>query len=124
MTADGVSVGRITPEEFGFQRCTMAELRGGNAEGNAVIVRAVLSGEKGPKRDVVLLNAAFALMAAGKAATPAGRDQARRRGDRFRPRAGAGGETGGVDQCLSLTCRGALHAPRADAVRPYGNHIS
>jgi anthranilate phosphoribosyltransferase len=49
----------------------MADLRGGNAQGNAGIVRAILAGEKGPKRDVVLLNAAFALLAAGKVATPA-----------------------------------------------------
>jgi anthranilate phosphoribosyltransferase len=48
----------------------MAELRGGNAQGNAVIVRSVLAGEKGPKRDVVLLNAAYALVAASKAETP------------------------------------------------------
>lgn len=71
VTADSVTVGRITPEEFGLQRCSMAELRGGNAQGNAIIVRAVLAGEKGPKRDVVLLNAAYALIAAGKTATPA-----------------------------------------------------
>lgn len=68
--ANGISMERITPEEFGFQRCTMADLRGGNAQGNAAIIRAILAGEQGPKRDVVLLNAAFALLAAGKAATP------------------------------------------------------
>jgi len=70
VTADGVKIGRITPEEFGLPSCTMADLRGGNAQGNAVIVRAVLAGEKGPKRDVVLLNAAYALVAAGKVDTP------------------------------------------------------
>ena len=48
----------------------MAELKGGNAQGNALIVRSVLAGEQGPKREVVLLNAAYALVAAGKAATP------------------------------------------------------
>jgi anthranilate phosphoribosyltransferase len=48
----------------------MDELRGGDAKGNAVIVRSILSGERGPKRDVVLLNAAFALVAAGKVANP------------------------------------------------------
>jgi anthranilate phosphoribosyltransferase len=65
VTAEGVSVGQITPEEFGLQRCPMSALRGGDARGNAVTVRAILAGERGPKRDVVLLNAAFALMAAG-----------------------------------------------------------
>lgn len=67
----GVQVKRITPEEFGLTRCAMEDLRGGNAQGNAKIVRAVLSGEKGPKRDIVLLNAAYALCAAGKVETPA-----------------------------------------------------
>jgi anthranilate phosphoribosyltransferase len=49
----------------------MAELRGGDAAANAAIVRGVLSGEKGPTRDIVLLNAAFGLVAAGKADDPA-----------------------------------------------------
>ena len=70
VTSEGVKLGQITPEELGFQRCTMADLRGGDAQGNAVIVRSVLAGEKGPKRDVVLLNAGYALVAAGKVADP------------------------------------------------------
>lgn len=69
----GIKIDRVTPEQFGFQRCTMADLRGGNAKGNAAIVRAVLGGEAGPRRDVVLFNAAYALLAAGKvAAVPEG----------------------------------------------------
>ena len=48
-----------------------AELRGGDARGNAAIVRGVLAGEGGAKRDVVLLNAGYALAAAGKAASVA-----------------------------------------------------
>jgi anthranilate phosphoribosyltransferase len=59
------------PEELGLSRCSMAELRGGDAVANAAIIRGVLSGEKGPKRDIVLLNAAFGLVAAGKAEDPA-----------------------------------------------------
>ncbi len=51
-------------------RCPMGELRGGDAAANATIVRGVLTGDKGPKRDIVLLNAAYALVAAGKAETP------------------------------------------------------
>src|SRR5512138_2112534 len=69
VTPDGVRLSLFTPEELGFQFCTMDELRGGNAEENAVIVRNVLSGEQGPRRDIVLMNAAFALVAAGRAAT-------------------------------------------------------
>ncbi|NJC88181.1 MAG: anthranilate phosphoribosyltransferase [Desulfuromonas sp.] len=65
VTTQGIGVSHVTPEEFGLQRCLMADLRGGDARGNAVTVRAVLDGEPGPKRDVVLLNAGFALLAAG-----------------------------------------------------------
>jgi len=70
VTPEGISVSVIKPETLGFPSCSMDELRGGDAKGNAVIVRNILSGEKGPKRDVVLLNAAYALVAAGKAANP------------------------------------------------------
>ncbi len=66
VTRDGVTVSTLRPEELGLTLCTMADLRGGDAKGNAVIVRNVLAGEKGPKRDVVLLNAAYGLLAAGK----------------------------------------------------------
>jgi anthranilate phosphoribosyltransferase len=71
VTTQGVNVGHVNPEEFGLQRCPMSALRGGDAKGNAVTVRAVLNGEGGPKRDVVLLNAGFALVAAGVAETVA-----------------------------------------------------
>ena len=63
-----VSTYTITPESVGVARGTLADIAGGNAVENAAIVRAVLDGEPGPRRDVVLLNAAAALMAAGKAA--------------------------------------------------------
>ncbi len=57
----------VTPEEFGLPRATLAEIGGGDATENAGIIRAILSGAKGPKRDVVLLNAAAALVAASRA---------------------------------------------------------
>lgn len=57
----------ITPEDFGFERCTKEDLKGGTPEENAAITRAVLSGEKGHKRNAVLLNAGAALYIAGKA---------------------------------------------------------
>jgi anthranilate phosphoribosyltransferase len=56
----------ITPEEFGMSRATLHDISGGDAVGNAEIIRAVLSGEQSPRRDVVLLNSAAALVAAGK----------------------------------------------------------
>lgn len=56
----------ITPEQYGFTRTTLDELRGGDAEENAKITKSILSGEeKGPKRDVVLMNAGATLYAGG-----------------------------------------------------------
>lgn len=57
----------ITPEQFGFERCTKDDLRGGTPEENAQITRAILSGEKGHKRNAVLMNAGAALYIGGKA---------------------------------------------------------
>src|SRR5271155_1045046 len=57
----------IDPEEFGMKRSTLEDIAGGDATDNAAIVRDVLSGKKSARRDVVLLNAAAALVAAGRA---------------------------------------------------------
>lgn len=59
----------ITPEDFGFQRCTREELKGGTPKENADITLALLKGEKGPKRNAVLMNAGAALYIGGKAET-------------------------------------------------------
>jgi anthranilate phosphoribosyltransferase len=59
----------ITPEEFGRQRAPITALEGGDAVVNAAILRAIFAGESGPRREVVLLNAAAVLVAAGHAAT-------------------------------------------------------
>jgi len=56
----------ITPEQFGFTRGTKDDLKGGTPEENAQITRSILSGEKGIKRDTVVMNAGAALYAAGK----------------------------------------------------------
>jgi anthranilate phosphoribosyltransferase len=56
----------VEPEEFGMKRAPLQEISGGDAAENAAIIRAVLGGEKSARRDVVLLNAAAALVAAGK----------------------------------------------------------
>jgi len=56
----------IDPEEFGMKRATLANISGGDAAENAAIVREVLSGKKSPRRDVVVLNSAAALVAAGQ----------------------------------------------------------
>jgi anthranilate phosphoribosyltransferase len=57
----------ITPEEFGLQPAGIEELAGGDAPQNAATVRNILEGEKSARRDVVLMNAAAALVAAGHA---------------------------------------------------------
>jgi anthranilate phosphoribosyltransferase len=57
----------VEPEEFGMTRATLQDIAGGDAAENAAIIRSILSGEKSPRRDVVLLNAAAALVAAGRA---------------------------------------------------------
>ena len=60
-----VTLGTVEPEDFGLRRCALADLQGGDAAENAAIVRDVLAGKPGPKRDVVLFNAAYALLASG-----------------------------------------------------------
>jgi anthranilate phosphoribosyltransferase len=57
----------VTPEEFGFRRASLSEISGGDAAGNAAIITEILAGKRSPRRDIVLLNAAAALVAAGKA---------------------------------------------------------
>jgi anthranilate phosphoribosyltransferase len=59
---------RVTPEEVGLRRAIGQAVKGGSPEENAAAMRAVLGGEQGPLRDIVLLNSAAALVAADKAA--------------------------------------------------------
>ena len=59
----------ISPEDFGFERCTKADLVGGTPEENAKITLAILNGEKSHKRNAVLMNAGAALYIGGKAET-------------------------------------------------------
>ncbi len=58
----------VTPEEFGVARAPLESIRGGTASENAALIRRILGGEAGPARDVVVVNAAAALVAAGTAA--------------------------------------------------------
>src|SRR5690606_27837425 len=59
----------VTPEEAGLERARPEDLKGGDAEYNARALSALLAGKTGPYRDIVLLNAAAALIVAGKAET-------------------------------------------------------
>jgi anthranilate phosphoribosyltransferase len=74
-----ISEQSLGPEAAGLPRARPEDLRGGTPQENAEIARKVLSGEKGPRRDAVVLNAALALVAAGKAQGP--REGAARAGE-------------------------------------------
>jgi len=60
----------VQPAGLGLKTASSADLVGGEPAENAAITRALLAGEKGSKRDIVLLNAAFGIMAGGKAENP------------------------------------------------------
>jgi anthranilate phosphoribosyltransferase len=57
----------VTPEEFGLRRAPLTALAGGDAVANALILKSIFEGETGPRRDVVLLNAAAVLVVSGLA---------------------------------------------------------
>ena len=57
----------VTPEDVGFERVELSAIAGGSPEENAAVVRSVFAGDRGPARDVVLLNAGAAILAAGNA---------------------------------------------------------
>ena len=57
----------IKPQDFGMKKAELSDIKGGTIEENAAIVKKVLEGEKGPRQDVVLLNASAALIAGGMA---------------------------------------------------------
>lgn len=67
VSAGNVCLYEIDPLEWGMQRSSLEDLKGGSPAQNAAIIRRVLSGETGPRRDTVVLNASLALMAAEQA---------------------------------------------------------
>jgi anthranilate phosphoribosyltransferase len=62
-----VNVYSLDPERFGLSRARVGDLSGGSGEDNAALTQALLDGERGPRRDIVLLNAAAVLVVGGKA---------------------------------------------------------
>jgi anthranilate phosphoribosyltransferase len=60
---------RVDPAALGFRLASMEDLRGGDAAFNATVIRSVLNGEQGARRDIGVLNAAAALVVAGRAET-------------------------------------------------------
>jgi anthranilate phosphoribosyltransferase len=67
LKAESVTTYQIAPEDFGLDVASPDDLKGGEPDENAKILRSILEGEKGPRRDIVLLNSALALVAGGKA---------------------------------------------------------
>jgi anthranilate phosphoribosyltransferase len=70
VSGGAVTMYSIAPEKYGIERAKKEDLEGGDPARNAEIVIDVLSGGKGPQRDIVLLNSAYAICAGGKTATP------------------------------------------------------
>jgi anthranilate phosphoribosyltransferase len=64
---DGAVGTASAPQDFGLPRAVIADLRGGDREQNAQIIREILAGEAGPKRDIVLMNATAALVVGAQA---------------------------------------------------------
>lgn len=93
----------VTPEEFGFRRAPMEDIMGGDAAANAAIIRDILAGQKSPRRDIVLLNAAAALVTAGKAEHLA----------EALPRAADSIDSGAATSKLNALVRFAKHYPAA-----------
>ena len=66
LNGQGIITYDISPEELGIKKAAVKDLEGGDLKTNAAIVEDILSGQKGPKRDIVVFNAAYALYAAEK----------------------------------------------------------
>lgn len=98
---------RLDVAEHGIARARPADLAGGDAAENAAIVRAVLAGERGPRRDLVLVNAAAALLVAGAADFGAGLARAGASLD-------SGAAHGKLEQLVAASQRGAT-TPEAAA---------
>lgn len=62
-----VSTYTLNPRDYGFKKCSIVKLAGGSVKQNAKFLRNVLKGEEGPRRDIVVLNAAAGIMAGGEA---------------------------------------------------------
>jgi anthranilate phosphoribosyltransferase len=62
-----VTTAEFTPEDFGVRRATLDDLKGGSVEDNAEILRSILDGRPGPKRDIAVVNAAPAIVVSGLA---------------------------------------------------------
>jgi anthranilate phosphoribosyltransferase len=69
LEGDRIKMYSVSPEDFGFSRTSLDNIKGSTPSENAESVRRILTGTTGPHRDVVLMNAAAAIVAGGKAKT-------------------------------------------------------
>lgn len=67
LSPSGIQIRELVPEDLGLKRCKPQEVRGGTARENAMIIKEVLKGIRGPQRNLVLINSALALVACGRA---------------------------------------------------------
>ena len=95
--------GRISPQDLGIRPATVEELRGGDAQANAAVVRDVLAGVAGPVRDAVLLNAAAGLVAYDLDATGPLTDRMRLALGRAAESIDSGAAAAVLDKWVSLT---------------------
>ncbi len=100
-----VRIWKFSPEDVGLQRAPVSALAGGDASENAAILRAIFAGEIGPRRDIVLVNAAAALVAAGVVADFRGGIE----------RAAQAIDSGAVERTLAALVEFAARAPKISA---------
>lgn len=103
--AGGVTELTFSPQDLGITLATVEQLRGGNAEDNAAVVRDVLAGKEGPARDAVLVNAAAGLVAFDESAEGSFLDRMREAFARAADSIDSGAAAGVLEKWVSLTAR-------------------
>jgi anthranilate phosphoribosyltransferase len=114
--AGAVTVTEFDPAALGLPRASVADLHGGDPASNAEVVRSVLAGTPGPVRDIVLLNAAAAMTAAGLTGAMSGDALAKALGDGLARAAGAvdsGAAAALLDRWTKVSNRLATPRPRS-----------
>ena len=109
---------RITPEMAGLERTTLDHFTGGDIETNKALLYDVITGIKGARRDIVLLNAAAALVAAGPRRRPEGRRSHGRRSHRLRPGRRHPGQTSHNSERSTQQSNSNPFYKQSDRVRP------
>ncbi|MGP8258952.1 MAG: anthranilate phosphoribosyltransferase [Acidobacteriaceae bacterium] len=109
---DTVTFSHLTPEQVGLESAPIDSLRGGDAAANAAILRFIFAGEPGPRRDVVLLNAAAVLIAADVVPSTPDSHEAFRAAIQLAARAIDSGSVTAL--VAALATQGAAETPRTE----------